>query len=326
MAIFIRSISGISPGSAPGAPVIPVAPAEHAAHLSAIEPDYTNYFDAKQIRRTSRIVRMGVAAALDCLRRAGEAHPERPNPDKVVPEAITTGTAYGCLEDTSVFLNRLVTQQEEMLSPTAFIQSTHNTVGAQIALLLQCTAYNNNFVHRGHSFESALLDAILLLKEGEARTVLTGAVDEITKDSQSLLHRFGLDRHGPIGEGAFFFLLATDPSVNDWARLDGLHMLRGQLTDDGLAAQCDAFLNRHSLHPADIDHVLFGGAATIPTHFAGKPCTGFKSFCGEYPTASAFALGLAASMIQSNQAGRILISNSYLNTYHSFVLVSNARK
>ena len=128
-------------------------------------------------------------------------------------------------------------QGEEMLSPTAFIQSTHNTIGAQIGLMLQCNNYNNAFVHRGFSFESALLDGMLLLKENEASNVLVGAIDEITNFSHAILNRMGLYKQGTVsnlevfntrskgtiaGEGAAFFLLANDPSSTDYAKLDAL--------------------------------------------------------------------------------------------------------
>ena len=53
-----------------------------------------------------------------------------------MPDAIITGTGLGCLEDTEKFLTAMVTNKEEFLTPTSFIQSTHNTVSAQIALLL----------------------------------------------------------------------------------------------------------------------------------------------------------------------------------------------
>ncbi len=47
-----------------------------------------------------------------------------------MPGAIITGTALGCLEDTVTFLTRMIELNEELLPPTAFIQSTHNTVAA----------------------------------------------------------------------------------------------------------------------------------------------------------------------------------------------------
>ncbi|MCH5599877.1 beta-ketoacyl synthase chain length factor [Niabella ginsengisoli] len=150
--------------------------------LTCIEPDYTKYVDAKLIRRMSRIIKMGVAAASEALAQA----------DVQMPDAIITGTAYGCLTDTDQFLTRMVEFKETLLSPTAFIQSTHNTVAAQIALMLKCHNYNNTYVHRGSSFEAALTDAVSLLEEGEAKNVLIGAADEITDKSHAILKRFGL--------------------------------------------------------------------------------------------------------------------------------------
>lgn len=170
----------------------------------------------------SRIIRMGVAAATECLQEAGISQ----------PDAIITGTAYGCLEDTGVFLTRMVEFNEELLTPTAFIQSTHNTIGAQIGLMLQCNNYNNAFVHRGFSFESALLDARMLLNEKAAFNVLVGAVDEITNISHNILNRLGLYKQEQVnnlnlyesgtkgtiaGEGASFFLLSSEPAPTDYA-------------------------------------------------------------------------------------------------------------
>lgn len=287
MKIYIRSIGKISPD-----PTTPPA----GNRLKAVEPDYTTLIDPKSIRRMSRIVKMGVAAAYQCLREA----------ELSKPDAIITGTAFGCLEDTGIFLSQLIRQQEEMLSPTSFIQSTHNTVGAQIALLLQCTGYNNTFVHRGFSFESALLDGMMLLQEGAAQKVLVGGVDEITAASHAILERFGLYKHGAIaGEGATFFLLTAEPSGKDYAVLEGLATFYKPATTADMEANIRRFLSVHSLTRQDIDLVLTGA--------------GFKHLCGDYPTASAFALALAAGMAGPK---KILIHNNYLNIHHSLMLLT----
>ena len=293
MKIYIRAIGSISP-------------------LSAAEPDYTTIIDAKSIRRMSRIVKMGVAAAYQCLREAGLEK----------PDSIVTGTAYGCLEDTGIFLSQLIRQQEEMLSPTSFIQSTHNTAGAQIALMLQCTGYNNTFVHRGFSFESALLDGIMLLQEGAAKNVLVGGLDEITAASHAILERFGLYKHGAVaGEGATFFLLTAEPSGKDYAILEGLATFYKPATTADMETNTRRFLASRSLTRTDIDLVLTGA--------------NFKHLCGEYPTASAFALAQAAGMAGSASTGiagsasagmagpnKILIHNNYLDIHHSLMLIS----
>jgi 3-oxoacyl-[acyl-carrier-protein] synthase II len=324
--------------------------------LSCIEPDYKTFIDVKLIRRMSRIIRMGVAAAMECLQEAGVKS----------PDAIVTGTAYGCLEDTGLFLTKMVEFNEELLTPTAFIQSTHNTIGAQIGLMLQCNNYNNAFVHRGFSFESALLDGMLLLKEKEAANVLIGAIDEITNISHAILSRMGLYKQGQVsnldlfkinpiairpkgtiaGEGSAFFLLANEPSATDYAKLDGLKIFYKPTGIKETEDQILSFLADHSITFNDIDLVITGknGDAKSDQIFdqlqqsilKRTNTINYKNLCGEYPTAVAFALWMAANIIKSGTVPaaleysgskektvkRILIYNHYQNIHHSLLLIS----
>ena len=349
--MYIRATGNISPQKTFGHQPLEEVVSYTGNRLACIEPDYKEFIDAKQIRRMSRIIRMGVAAAMECLQEAGVK----------VPDAIVTGTAYGCLEDTNSFLSKMVEFKEELLTPTAFIQSTHNTIGAQIGLLLQCNNYNNAFVHRGFSFESALLDGMMLLKEKDATNVLVGAIDEITNTSHTILNRLALYKQGPIsnidiyktktkgtiaGEGAAFFLLATDSSATDYAKLDGLHTF---YKPDGIVEiekQISSFLERHALSMADIDLVITGknGNASSDkvydeltgTVFSNKDFLDYKYLCGEYPTAASFAMWLAANTIkasklpaalnhtasQDKKINRILIYNHYQGIHHSLSLLS----
>ncbi|HEY9196512.1 MAG TPA: beta-ketoacyl synthase chain length factor, partial [Mucilaginibacter sp.] len=172
--MYIRSTGNISPQNTFGTIPFSDGPVAYEVNrLSCITPDYKELIDPKLIRRMSRVIKMGVASAMACLNDAGISN----------PDAIVTGTAYGCLEDTGVFLSKMVERGEELLTPTSFIQSTHNTVGAQVALLLGCNAYNNTFVSGGFSFENTLADAQMLLQEGQANQVLVGGIDEITEYS-----------------------------------------------------------------------------------------------------------------------------------------------
>lgn len=347
MSVYIRSAAVISPQHTLGSEGFGARLVEYMGNkLTAIEPDYKNYIDAKLIRRMSRIIRMGVAAALQCLRNAGVEN----------ADAIVTGTAYGCLEDSHVFLSRLIEQHEEALSPTAFIQSTHNTVGAQIALTLQCTEYNNTFVHKAFSFESALLDSMMLLKDGEANTVLTGGVDEITKVSFDILNRFGLHKREEVlnlqliqsgtkgtisGEGAGFFLLSSASSENDLAELRAVTTFYKPAEVAETETRINAFLHSHQLTTNDINYVVSGrnGDSRFDEVFKTLEAGIFKNtnviyykhLCGEYPTSTAFALGMAADIIRQKAAehnnGRqhVLIYNNYQNTHHSLILVSSSQ-
>jgi 3-oxoacyl-[acyl-carrier-protein] synthase II len=320
MEFYIQAASAISPQKELGSEPLPAGTAGN--RLSVVEPDYTGLIDPKAMRRMSRIIRMGVGAAVSCLRAA----------DVNSPDAIVTGTAYGCLADTEVFLNKMIGQAEEMLPPTAFIQSTHNTVGGQIALMLKCHGYNNTFVHRGHSFESALLDAMMLLREKEDSNVLVGGLDEITDTSHAILSRFGLYRHATAGEGAAFFLLTGRRVESTCARLQGLDTFYKPKDAGEIEARVHSFLVSLMLCPQDIDLLIMGNngdpagdkiyGQLSSAAFGECETMSYKDLCGEYPTSASFALWLAVDAIREGRSKRVLIYNHYLGIYHSLMVVS----
>ncbi len=346
MKTYIRSASSISPQNTFGDNgFLPDIVEYTGTRLKAIEPDYKGYIDPKLIRRMSHVIKMGVSAAKDCLSRAGVE----------MPGAIITGTALGCIEDTVTFLTRIVELNEEMLPPTAFIQSTHNTVAAQIALMLQCHGYNNTFVHKGVSFENALIDALMLLKEQEANNILVGGTEEMIDASFTVLTRLGLYKRQPIsnldlykqeskgtigGEGASFFLLSSEPSADNMAELTGIKVLY-KPTD--IEQSIATFLKDNSLTVADIDLVVTGRNGDIRNDkiydeleqsiFANSLMGNYKHLCGEYPTSSSFALWLVANCIKRGVVPaivadgniapkKVLIYNHYQGNYHSLMLLS----
>ncbi|MEO6718783.1 MAG: beta-ketoacyl synthase chain length factor [Ferruginibacter sp.] len=352
MKLYIRATGNISPQKTFGTPAFLAEPVEYNSNrLPVVEPEYKTFIDVKLIRRMSRIIKMGVAAATECLKEAGVA----------VPDAIVTGTAYGCLEDTGVFLSKMVEQNEELLAPTAFIQSTHNTVGAQIALMLHCNGYNNVFVHRNFSFENALFDGMMLLQEGVATNVLVGGLDETTNASHAILSRFGLYRQKPVsnfdlykerskgtiaGEGAAFFLLTCEASPSDLAQLNGLTTFYKPKDLEETLNNIKAFLSEQSITTADVDLLITGRNGDLKNDavydeleksiFKQIDSINYKHLCGEYPTSASFALWLGVNLLRSQQMPailnftkpsqkkikRILIYNHSHNTHHSLLLIS----
>jgi 3-oxoacyl-[acyl-carrier-protein] synthase II len=352
MKIYIRSSACISPQKTFANDAFLTEPIEYnETRLRAIEPDYPAFIDPKLIRRMSHVIKMGVAAAKDCLIRANTE----------MPGAIITGTALGCLEDTISFMVRMIELNEELLPPTAFIQSTHNTVAAQIALTLKCHEYNNTFVHKGISFESALLDAIMLLKEKEADNILVGGTEELTDVSYTILNRLGLYKRWPGsnlslfetrskgtigGEGAVFFLLTGSHSPDNLVQFNGVQTFYKLNGIPEIEQKIKAFLARHELTIEDIDLVITGKNGDLKNDkvyyqmgqslFNNVSLANYKHLSGEYSTSSSFALWLAANIIKKevvpdvviekkiNQKSpqKILIFNHYLNTYHSLMLIS----
>lgn len=316
MPIYIKSTASISPAS------LPAAKQPEATAMRCADPDLSGIVDPKLSRRMSHVIKLGIATAMQALKEAGN----------IQPDAIVTGTAYGCLEDTGIFLKKQVQQSETMLTPTAFIQSTHNTVGGQIGLLLHCNGYNNTFVHRGFSFEHALQDAMMLLEDNEAETVLVGAVDEITDVSHTLLSRFGLYENGAVaGEGAAFFVLCNQPSANDCAIFKGVSTLYKPENTEVIISHLSSFLEEMGIKPAEVSLLMLGNngdttsdrvyAEVTEGLFQNTENLSFKSLGGDYPTATSYALSLAVETLKTKQ-GHCLIYSHYQNIHHSFMLVS----
>lgn len=304
------------------------------------EPDYSGLIPPMQLRRMSKVVRIGIAAAKSAL-----ADAELSSTD-----IITLGTAYGCLADTEVFLGKLLHQEEQMLTPTAFIQSTHNTVSGQIALLLACHGHNFTFVHRGHSWESALQEAWMMNRENPDQHILCGGIDELTEHSRQIISRFGTHKEASAayshpgkgclpGEGANLFSLSGKAGEQTYAEVVGLY-----LCGDGKdpAAELDYFLQQNAIDPLSIQKIYDGrngderydaSIHAIFSRFTSGTQIPYKQFCGEYPTAGAFGMALAASDLyqasrntepKTMQSGYSLIHNHYKNQYHSFILLKQA--
>lgn len=315
--IYIRHTASIHPQGNP----------ENHLYLSACEPDYKGIItNATLRRRMSRIVKMGVACGLECI-------------DGMASEniqGIITATGLGCLADTEKFLSTLIENEERMLNPTPFIQSTFNTIGAQIALFRQIHAYNMTYVHRGLSFESALLDGMLKIWEG-ADNILVGAIDEITDTSYAIQQRLGLLKGMQAGEGAQFFLLSREAGEHPLAEIIGIDTFAGQQTAGELKTRISCFLQRNGLKTQDIHWLMTGKSAEKETACKGNAIyeellnsslfsssihLGFKHECGEYPTASAYAVWKAVKEAQQcDRTTNILIYNHHHSINHSLILI-----
>ena len=142
-----------------------------------------DYVKPLEARRMGKIMKSSLLSSLKALRQAGIEQ----------PDAIITGTALGCLENSELLLRQMVEEGETMLKPTCFMQSTHNTISSNIAIRLGCHGYNITYTQDQTSFDWAIRDAELLLKSGKCKTVLVGCHDESTPLYRQLMQRLGYD-------------------------------------------------------------------------------------------------------------------------------------
>jgi 3-oxoacyl-(acyl-carrier-protein) synthase len=140
-----------------------------------------DFISPGEARRMGRLMKAATITSLKALRAAGVE----------CPDAIITATAYGMLETSEKFLTDMLENGEETLSPTLFMQSTHNTLSSAIAIRLGCHGYNMTYTQGSDSLEWALRDARRLIETGRARTVLVGCHDEATPMFQAFFRRMG---------------------------------------------------------------------------------------------------------------------------------------
>lgn len=242
--------------------------------------------DAAMRRRMSRVLKMGVSTAVECLGGVEGI-------DSL--DAIITATGLGCLADSEKFLRNVISDNEEFLNPTPFIQSTFNTLGGQIALLRHRKCYNMTYVNGNTSFEDALLDALMLIADSQAETVLVGAFDEKTDSQQKIMARMGAYRHAECGEGCVFARVTGTRTGSSVATVEAMEFVPREMDD----AEC-------------LKH--FGLEAGVPVIRvdAGK--------YGVYHTASALAFADAVAYVRRG-GGKAVVCNAAAENRTVLILI-----
>ena len=349
--IYINGPASLSPQNSLDFNEFLKGPVEYQDNfLQSVKPNYADFMKAIEARRMSKTVKNGIICSEIALKQAGVE----------MPDAIIVGTGLGIVTDTERFLESMLENEEKFLTPTSFIQSTHNTVAAQIALKLNCHNYNFTYVNRGFSFESALLDAMMHINEGK-NNILIGGADEMSEHYFNITKKTGWWKTESIkntdilesksegalsGEGVSFFVLSSEKKENSSAVFKGLKMLYKPKTNQEINKELNTFLEEHKLTLEDIDIVISGNNGDyegdkiykqfLNDNFSEKPAAYFKHLTGEYHTASAFAFWLGANIIKSknypsfiqlnnkipDKINNILIYNHYFNINHSFILLS----
>lgn len=299
--------------------------------VNAIKPNYKEYISPVKSRRMASGVKMGVVTAKKALNTAEVSE----------IDAIITGTGLGCIEDSEKFLDAVIDNDEQYLTPTSFIQSTHNTVAAQIALLEKSNAYNVTYVNGANSFEAALIDAQMQLNEGSTK-ILVGGVDELgNKFIKEYCKRN--TQKVPFSEGANFFVIENEKKENTLAELVDVCCFQ-KIKEEDLENKVILFLKENKVELDDIDAICLGingseydSFYTVLQKKLFKETTQlqYKNVCGEFYTASAFGLYTSVNLLRKKELPKefyinnivkkeykhVLLYNQYKGTQHSLVLV-----
>ena len=339
-ALFINGIGCISPQRTfNNAEFLPDVKEYTTNRMVCVDADYSKFFDAGSIRRMGRLMKYGTAAGLIALRDAGIT----------APGAISTGTGLGLPEVSQKFLKSLIEVEETIVSPSTFIQSTHNTVSSNIALLCGCYAHNNTFSHKGFSFESALIDARLLAQEN-TDNILVGAYDEVSDYKYAAMKKTNelraepcssLDVYGKMsngiiaGEGGAFFVLAKQKTDNTYGTFVGNKTIYKPQGITEIKTAIQLFLEENNLLLTDIDVVISGINGDAKNDeifielnkniFAAQTILAYKHLCGEYMTSSAFAFWLASQIMKTQQIPDVTILENRNRTPKNILLYTSHR-
>lgn len=227
-----------------------------ANNFNAVEPDYKEVIaNANLRRRMNRMLKMGTYAAMKCLA------------DTDV-DMMLTATSLGSISDTEKMLDTIYSSGETLGNPTAFIQSTFNTLAGNIAQLKSTHIPNVTFVNRGETVANALGYAQVKLS-CDADNILYVSSDEKTELSETVLKKFNLSANGMYGEGSTAMILSSEKT--------------GTLAEI-VFSKCG------------ID--VMSALKELGMPMEDVEILDYKRWCGEYATALAFGVALAARMLE----------------------------
>jgi len=314
-------------------------------YVPTINPDFTPYFSPLNARRMCALVKRALVLSRLTLKEAAVE----------MPDAIISGTGLGSADNIEKFLHSITENDEKFLQPTCFMQSSHNIISSTIAIEMKCNGYNCTYMHRGSSFENALLDAFMQFELGRAQNVLTGGFDELTNDYYKFFDKIGIwnfesgdtpKKRCFASEVAVSMLLSKTRNEHTICEISDIKLLH-KPTDKQLQEALNTLLAKAGCKISDIDAVITGLNThtendtiyrNVANHFFNDiPILQYKHLFGESLSSSAIGVYVAATCLRKgyipailstdkdmniNNVKRILVYNHYRNKSNSFILLS----
>ena len=348
--VYINAAQSISPQDTFQATSIPERLRESdSLPLKCLLPDFKKHFNPLESRRITKLTKSNHICALSALEQS----------DVQCPDAIITASGLGSVGSTEKFLNDLLKTNEGLLAPTSFIQSINNAIGGQIAIHLGCKGYNMLHSQKSFSFENALIDASLKLKNNGLNSILVGAFDEITNESYYLKQKISLYKKeiedpkmlissvtkGTVaGEGISYFVVSNKLNDNNLAELKGAYtsLYFDNKEPTNWISNC---IEESGLTLNNIDLIIIGADGDVENNsiyngivkenFPDSTIALYKNMTGHYDTASAFATWFGVMALLTNQVPEysiltkrekriehVAIYHQQKNMYHSLILLS----
>jgi hypothetical protein len=285
-----------------------------------ITPDYSAFIPAMDRRRMSQVLKMAIACSIDCLEQAGLSQ----------PDGIIVGSSMGCCVHTKNFLDKILSANEGLLSPTSFIVSTHNTIAGQISLLLKNHGYNMTHTQNSLSFEQGLIDGLLCMNDG-CNNVLVGGADEEEDTIYNMKARLN-DENIHLTCGSSFFILSNEKVGAASINLVDVGSF-GLINDPSKIIM--EFLESNNLSTEKIDLVLYSNNDQKKTEelkiiFEQGKLVDYQKISGTYFTNSAFAMNYGIDILLHKThplfgegISKVLVCNNLIPENSGLILLDN---
>ena len=267
-------------------------------YVRAVDPDFKQFISAGDARRMGKLLKRALATSLSALQEGGIDN----------PDAIITGTGFGSIENTELFLDALVREGEQLLKPTQFMQSTHNTASSLIGIHTRCHGYNSTYSQKGFSFDSALYDAWMQFRIGRISSALVGSHDEMSPVFSGFVRKAGHVKEGEICSEAAVSVLLAEGGDNAYCTLEGVKLfdtpsentlskVLADMTDDGI----DAVMTGMSGNSENDSWYAF-----LDSLLPGVPQLRYKPLFGVNFSSSATGFYAAASCLRNGKVPAVL--------------------
>ena len=159
----------------------PLHPKLAIEQLPAEDGSVSRYVSPAEGRRMTLQTRRLVAVAKRALDECGIEK----------PDAIICATQWGCMLQSMRFLQDMMDYNEQQLTPTPFIQSTHNTIASLIAILTGNHGYNATYSQGERSIDCAITDVETQMSLGLIHSALVLEFDEEVEKWDEVLALIG---------------------------------------------------------------------------------------------------------------------------------------
>ena len=140
-------------------------------------------FKAMKMRRFDRITLLAIYLLEHTLKPQTEIWSAIPRGDI----SLVIGTGLGTLETSLSCLDQMADHGDKYCSPMGFMNSVHNSIGANLAQMFDIQGQNMTFAQTQNTFDLTLLHASLLLEEHPEALVIVVGIEEMGAPLRALL-------------------------------------------------------------------------------------------------------------------------------------------